>query len=371
MNILVLCLSPGKGGLELYVQRELFWLSNAGYNCYAAVSDGSIFLNNHNESNPVQYVINRTFRYFPLLAARKIARIIKKHEIDVLHMHWAKDLNLAVMAKRLAARNVKLVYTRHMGITRNKNDFYHTFLYKEVNKLIVGTKLLHDEACQYLPLNENSIEQLYIGVPNTPVDQGKYNAIIESSEIRDREFKVGLFGRVEKGKGQEVLVHAVENLIEKGHDVGAAIIGHIMDDEYFLKLKYYIKTRKLNNNVQFFEYMEKPNSIMACFDVIILTTYCETFGLVLVEAMMAGVPVIGTNAGGVPEIIENGVSGILFQPGNSLELAEAMEKLIVDVSYRTRLATAGKERADSLFSEEAHFHKLESILSMEAGQMKS
>lgn len=363
MNILVLCLSTGKGGLELYAQRELRWLRNSGHDCYAAVSRGSIFLEKGSRCVLEYSEIKRSSRLFPFMAAYRVAKIIDRYKIDVLHIHWAKDLNLAVFSKLLSRRDVRLVYTRHMGITRQKKDFYHRFLYRGVNKLIVGTKLVYDEAIRYLPLKENIIEQLYIGVPSVSADHDKYKIIIENSRIRDRKFKIGLFGRIEQGKGQEVLVHAVEDLVERGHDVGAAIIGHIMDDSYFSNLRDHIESSKLSDYIQFFGYMEKPDSIMACFDVIVLTTYCETFGLVLVEAMMAGVSVIGTDAGGVPEIIENGVNGILFKPGSSSELAEAIEKLIVDVSYRSNLASAGKERADLLFSEDTHFHKLETILS--------
>ena len=361
MNILVLCLSSGKGGLELYAQRELRWLHDSGHDCYAAVSEDSIFFEKENKCAIDYCVIKRVARFFPLIAAYQVAKTIDRYRIDVLHIHWAKDLNLAVFAKLFSRRSVRLVYTRHMGITRPKKDFYHRFLYREVDKLIVGTKLLYEEAIEYLPISDNSIEQLYIGVPDVLVSKDRCKEILSNARLENRKFKLGLFGRIEHGKGQHILVDAVSNLNKKGYDVGVAIIGHIMDDEYFSRLKLNIEDNQLGDHVRFLGYMDEPASIMRCFDVIMLTTYCETFGLVLAEAMRAGVAVIGSNAGGVPEIIEDGVSGLLFETGNSAALADAIESLMDD-EYRSRLAVAGKARADFLFSEDGHFRHLESVL---------
>ena len=98
------------------------------------------------------------------------------------------------------------------------------------------------------------------------------------------------------------------------------------------------------------------------FDVVVLLTYCETFGLVLVEAMRAGVAVIGTDAGGVPEIIEHNKTGLLIPPGDTGTLADELVKLYDDADLKSRLARAGKNRADREFNSELHFNKLEQLL---------
>ena len=123
-----------------------------------------------------------------------------------------------------------------------------------------------------------------------------------------------------------------------------------------------IENSKLGSHIQFTGFVTQPARKMACFDLLVLTTYCETFGLVLVEAMRAGVAVIGTNAGGVPEIIEHEKTGLLIPAGNSDALADALSRLYDDVGLRQELALSGKRRADIKFNDEMHFNKLENLL---------
>ena len=92
-----------------------------------------------------------------------------------------------------------------------------------------------------------------------------------------------------------------------------------------------------------------------------LTTDTETFGLVIAEAMRAGTAVIGTNAGGVPEMIKHGDTGLLIEPGDAAGLADAIERLATDPPLRERLAACGKAFADEHFSEPRHFEGLHTI----------
>ena len=97
---------------------------------------------------------------------------------------------------------------------------------------------------------------------------------------------------------------------------------------------------------------------MPCFDAVVLATKCETFGLVLPEAMRAGVAVIGSNCGGVPEIIIHEKTGLLFESENVDDLTAQISNIASDRSFCKKLAKAGKEDADKRFSEEKHFEKL-------------
>jgi len=78
--------------------------------------------------------------------------------------------------------------------------------------------------------------------------------------------------------------------------------------------------------------------------------------------MRSGTCVVGTDCGGVPEIIKHGETGLLFKPDDADDLAEKLQLLIEDKDYRMRLTNAGKLDADDRFSEEQHFDKLQNIL---------
>ena len=358
MKILQICMSQGFGGLELYVLKVAKFLANNNLQ-YKVLTRKNSFLNNKLSENQIlSDSFTSVLYHFPLYSAIKLAKYINVYKIDVLHIHWGNDLFLAVLAKVFSGRKVKLVYTRQMSLTREKNDIYHRFLYRNVDAYLVITKALYTDAVKYLPINKDHIHLLYYGVPIAHEDKKLCEDYIANSALDKNIFKLAIFGRVEKGKGQHLVVEAVKNLKKQGKAVQVAIIGHIMDETYFQDLKESIKKYNLESNVLYLGFHDNPTSIMPCFDVVILATKCETFGLVLPEAMRAGVAVVGSNCGGVPEIIEHEKTGLLFETENVEDLTFQLSKLVNDKDFCSRLASAGKIDADERFSEEKHFNKL-------------
>ncbi|MEJ2392599.1 MAG: glycosyltransferase family 4 protein [Gammaproteobacteria bacterium] len=302
MNILGICLSPGKGGLELYAHRAIRALQLAGHDCHFAIQPGS-FLRQLEWQIPL-IELRPAFRNLPLVTARRLARYIDAHKIDIIHMHWNKDLNLVALAKALSRRKPRLVYTRHMEITRSKLDPYHRILYAQVNRLLVISRFVENQAFRYLPLARDQVSLLYIGVAETmPASDGECNQLIQDDNDRKDKFVIGMIGRIEYGKGQHVLIEAVSLLNNKNSGLQVVMAGPINDGKYFEQLNQQIQDKQLNERVKYLGVSRDPGKLMSCCDVVVLTTYCETFGLTLVEAMRAGTAVIGSRAGGVLEII--------------------------------------------------------------------
>lgn len=301
--------------------------------------------------------LNVMSHHFPLFAALKLARYIRREGIDIIHMHHGKDLFLCVLARVLAGRG-RIVYTRQMALTRAKKDAYHRFLYRNVDRYLVITRTLKQQALQYLPLQSQKVSLLYYGVPDPDSDGSACKEYFAQHGFSAGRFSIAIFGRVEAVKGQHLVVEAVRQLTEQGHDLQAAIIGHVMNKEYFTDLEKTIERHGLTDKVRYAGFHNKPVSIMGCFDVVILATRCETFGLVLPEAMRCGCCVIGSDCGGVPEIIDHEKTGLLFRPDDATDLARQLEKLIQDPPLRQSIAAQGKQDADRRFSDQAHFEHL-------------
>lgn len=362
MKILELCLSDGHGGLELYVDRCVRRFHELDQPCLAVVAPGTLLAQRLAAAGIGYTALKRPPRLFPHLAARRLARLMEREAVDVLHMHWGKDLDLAVQAKRLCRRPVKLVYTRQMALTRPKKDFYHRRLYRQVDRYVVISQRLFEEAARFLPLPRERLRRLYYGVqaPATQ-DEAICSAFLQQAGLAAAGFRIGLFGRIEHGKGQHVLVEALASMVRAGEDVAAVLVGHVMDQTYFDSLMATVREQGLEERVHYFGFHDNPTAVMACLDAVVLTTYAETFGLVLIEAMRAGTAVVGTAAGGVPEIIDDGRTGLLFPPGDAPALAAALGRLVREPGLRERLAQAGKADADTRFDEARHFQDLLAI----------
>ena len=357
MKLVILCLSEGIGGLELYCVREYQALTRQGIECVPLVKQGSLLDQRFIAIGVTPEYLSCSFRKAPLLAAQRLARLIKILKADALHMHWAKDLPLAALAKKIARGSFRLFYTRHMNISRPKQDLFHRFLYRELDALWVITDEMKREAIACIPIDATKIERLYLGVPqpqSAPDQESLFN-----QSFPKKQLNVALFGRIEHAKGQHLLIEAVAALVAQGKEISATLVGHVMDKAYAESQQAYIRARGLDNHIRFIGFLSNPMQSMPEFDVVVLTTIKETFGLVLPEAMRSNVAVIGSNAGGVPEIIDQQQTGLLFTPGDATSLAEALSVYYGDPQLRQTIATRGREKADRLFADESHFEAVE------------
>jgi glycosyltransferase involved in cell wall biosynthesis len=366
MTIAELCLSRDLGGLELYFLRVVERLSRSDAGCVAVVAPGCRIESRLAGRNVDVRRLGVRFRWLPILAARRLARWIDERDVDAIHLHHGKDLPLAVLARKLARRRVRIVYSRQMMLGPKRSP-YHRWLYRHVDAVLVISRQLVRDARRFLPLPPERVHLLYYGVP-APArpDPHACADLRERIGIPPGRFAIGLFGRIERQKGQHLLVEAVALLTRRERDVHAVLFGAPMKPGYLDGLRARIKGLGVEDRVHFYGFHPRPDEVMGCFDCIVLTTYGETFGLVLVEAMRAGVAVVGTAGGGVPEIIEDGATGLLVPEDDPSALADAIERLARDPALRARLAAAGKVSADERFDEERHFEELFAHLEVRA-----
>lgn len=364
MNILELCLSPGLGGLELYVFRCAQALADKHRVTTVLNKNGKLTEHFSQHSNTNAAYLNRSSKHLPLLNARRLAGIIDHENIDAIHMHWGNDLALAALAKRFSGRKPALVYTRQMKITRYKNDAYHRYMYAQMDLMLTITKQLEDEAKRFIPGHDEQITTLYYGV-DAPADwltaedrQQKRNKL----GFAEHDFVIGLLGRLEQGKGQHLLIEALAMAISDELNPKALIVGHEMNPGYRTSLQNLAESRGLDNNIVFMDFVSEPQKLMQLCDCIALTSAEETFGLVLPEAMRCGIAVIGSNRGGVPEIITHQKTGLLFESGDTASLYEQIRHLYTDAEFREQMSHNGKQEADMRFNTEAHFAALEQHL---------
>lgn len=354
-KICELCLSPDLGGLELYMMRASRYL---GDTCISVINEKGK-LKSYYEESPYRFAtLKRRNVLLSWLNARKLARIIDDEEIDVLHLHWTKDLPLSIMAKLLSKRRPKVVQSRHMTMTRFKDDFYHRFLYKNLDMMLAVTQQVKSQIEKFIPSDiRPKTEVLYIGAEQpTVISSDERNERRQQMGL-DKAFTVGIVGRIEEPKGQHIVLEAVKRLHQNGIDAKALIVGHAMDEGYLQKLQ-----NDYADIALFTGFTKEAQTLMQLCDVMVLATENETFGLVLIEAMMCGVCVVASSSGGPLEIVDDGVNGLLFKTFNSGDLAEKLTLLYRDSVFRQAFADAGKVKALNVFESQKQFLELKKVL---------
>jgi glycosyltransferase involved in cell wall biosynthesis len=364
VKIVELCLSPDLGGLELYMYRCCRELQ-AGAEVIPLVCENGRLQQRLQADGLKPQVIVRRNRALPLLAARGLARLIDEKQVDIVHLHWTRDIPLAALAKAFSRRKPMLVSTRQMQITRPKRDPYHDFLYRQIDLNITITETLAEDMRGFLnPDYADRVVPLYYGVaaPREFLSAGARQTLRDELGVGPSTFLVGLIGRIKHYKGQHLLVEAIGKALQQGEDVAALIVGHAMEQEYLAALKRLVQENGWQEHILFLDFVEQPQRLMQACDAVVLTTVEETFGLVLVEAMRAGVAVVGSDRGGVPEIIDHEETGLLFRSTDGDDLFRQLQRLWQNRDFCARLAAAGKEKADRVFDESTHFSALRDLL---------
>ncbi|MBU0631297.1 glycosyltransferase family 4 protein [bacterium] len=362
-NLLELCLSPDLGGLELYMVRSAKALDNDMNVISVINSHGK--LEQYYKDTQFQYkAIKRKTGLLAYSTAKKIAKIIDEHKIDIIHAHWTKDLFVAVLAKDISTCKPRIVQTRNMTMTRFKDDLYHRWLYRNITLMLPVTYQVKEQLERFIPQKiRPKIEVLYMGS-----DKPELLSDAAADELKNKlgfdpkSFNVGMVGRINEAKGQHLLIKAVELLVKKGLHVNAYFVGHPMKESYMQELKHDVKARGIEENIHFLGFMKNPHHFYQICDGIVLASKRETFGLVLIEAMQAGTAVIGSNSGGVVEIIDDEKTGLLFENQSYESLAQKIEKLINDEELKKSVAKAGQEKCQEKFSDEKQFVQLKNIL---------
>jgi L-malate glycosyltransferase len=360
MKILELCLSPSFGGLEIYVCRAVAALSG-DHETVAVTLPGSPI---HDWLQAHGHEV-RTLRTLsprlPLRAAARLAAMFDERRIDLVHVNWGPDLALGALAKRLSRRRPRLVYTRHMLMNRSKRDVYHDFVYGQYDWIMAITRDMEQGLRQHLSSRHtHRIHQLYCGVPapDTWLGDDERAALRDGWGFAQDAFVAGVFSRLEAAKGQHLLLEAMGLLRDRGITVHGLIVGNSMDAGYATRLRQMVDSLGLQRQVAFRDFVDQPQLWIQACDCLVLPTDRETFANIASEAMRAGVAVVSSDRGGMPEMIEHGSSGLLFASGNPAHLAEQLRLLFEDPARRAALAAAGRERADRLFSIERQFPKL-------------
>jgi len=179
---------------------------------------------------------------------------------------------------------------------------------------------------------------------------------IKKTESSDKVTLLSL-GRIAKYKGFEVLVKAVSLAKQKNKNFRVIVAG---SGPYFKELKRLTKQLNLEEYISLFSAVpyEKVRELYFNSDVVLLlSTYPEPFGRVLLEAMTAGKPLIATNTGGIPEAVKHGVNGFLVPPNDPKRTAEALIELIEKEELRKHMGIAGRKILEEKFNPKKSIHK--------------
>jgi D-inositol-3-phosphate glycosyltransferase len=251
-----------------------------------------------------------------------------------------------------------------MQVTLNKKDFYHAFFFNQLDVWITPLEYLRNQILSNTVLNKEKIVKIPLCIDIVSLQ----DRVMEKEQAREmllvpsHDFVVGVIGRIDKQKGQESAIRAIKELKNRDMAVKVLIIGDETHGEqgYLVFLKKLATELGVEQQVLFRPFTSDVVPCFAALDIFIMSSISEPVGMVTVEAMALGIPVIGTNSGGTPELLNNGKAGILYEPNNARGLADKIEGLYLNGNEYNRIRALGKEHSKA-FSHKIQCEMMEDL----------
>ena len=293
-------------------------------------------------------------------------RRLGRDPIDIVHVNSVFALHFAVFPCRL--RRVRLVYHEH-GLPRNwENSLWarsYAPLIRRVDHTIAITETVRQQVLAY-DVEPASVTTVHNGI-DPRISYGNTSREHRPSDAASaQDFTVVQIANFLDWKGHETVIRAVARLRDRVPGARVVFYGQSKDSEYEARLRVLVEDKNLKDAVDFAGYRPDLMQFLDTFDCLVLASRAEPFGLVLLEAMRAGLPVIASNAGGVPEIISNGVNGLLFEPEDFEGLANALARIAQNPEVAARLQREGKKTIVERFSPDAQIAEIQKIFEAEA-----
>ncbi len=271
---------------------------------------------------------------------RRVRQYIQRHDLQVIHTHMSRAHFFGVLL-RVAAR-IPCVATAHNC---------HFQLHWWWNDFVIA----NSEATRAYHIRTNRVPRDRIQTIYCTSDLTRFRTVDPTARadlrqkrgIADRQWVLGIVGEVTSRKGHHVLLEALTLLRRAVPDVQLWIVGRAdRKSRYVRSLRRFVLTQGLAGCVRWCGRQANVPHWMAAMDAVVVPSLVEPLGLVALEAQAAGTPVIVSNVGGLPEIIQDGHNGLVTPVGNPSAIAEAVLRLKSEPAQRQMMVDNGWENID-------------------------
>ncbi len=289
------------------------------------------------------------------VAFQKLLRLLRTQHIDLIHAQLQDSTVLAVAAHKLTG--IPVVVTRHLigddhlggGANRNwrqrmRNDLEKLSVRSGVARVITVSNATRDNYADLTGLPLSRFRTIYNGI-----DLDRFEPAADKTSRRQElglptdGALVTMVGVLRPGKGHEVAIEAARHL------PGAHFL-LVGDGEPEYRARLEDQARLLTHRVHFLGQRMDVAAILSASDIFVLPSDSEALPTVLIEAGASALPVVASHVGGVPEIIEDGITGILIPPQDPQALANAVKRLICDPSLVRRMGDQAYQRVHARFT---------------------
>jgi glycosyltransferase involved in cell wall biosynthesis len=323
-----------------------------------------------NRVNSLLSEIYKNFKQFYLLVckdlilANRLSCFIRDLNIDLVHH------NNNLRSDRVSVLAAALTNVPQICHVRTLTNLFYTekFISRFVNAFIYMSSVIQKAYLNHgIPNKKGTV--IYDGfntVDNSIFDKNKITFLRDEFGIKNGEHLICNIGRIDWWKGQDYFIKAMAKVLKVEPNTKVLIVGPTdsrpENQAFYLKLKNLVEKYKMSNNLIFAGFRSDVQNIMAASDVVVhSSSEPEPFGRVIVEGMLVEKPVVATSAGGVLDIIQDKVTGLLVPLKDAESMAAAILQLLQNPEQAKQIGARARERAKRRFSVEQHVTAVEEI----------
>ncbi len=349
LSILHICPRPSFSGLEAYALAVASDQKQRGCKISFYVLPDSPLLLQCQEQN-FEIILPSDFK-------KQLSAGIQNKKWDLIHLHSTQDLNSILpsflSAKLKSFRLPKLVLQTHILISHSKKDPIHFLKYLFVDEMWCSSLPAKKMLEGFIPISKEKIKIKRYGRDI----QKTLNGFLTRNEARkilgvpDAAIVVGLVSRIDPQKGLKEFLYGSMDLIKKYQQLHLVFIGGRTQDDpkawaYAEELDHFHKAlpQDIQNRIHFKGEMKDSFQYMRGLDLYALPSYKECFALSLLEAQLAELPVLGTDAGGTPDIVIEGQTGYLFEAKSESSAKAALARALESQDLWPEFGRRAKQR---------------------------
>jgi glycosyltransferase involved in cell wall biosynthesis len=339
--------SRGWGGQEVRVFAELEWMRAQGHWVALAAHPESKIAARAQEAGMLFYPLRTHKALLPFEVAR-LAVWIARHRVDVVNTHSSNDGWLAGLAARLAVRPI-LIRSRHIEVDY-PNRFWSGLAFRHLpDHVITTSQRIADRFVAELGLKRERVSCISTGVDLAKYHPGVTGTLRQELGLAPETALVGMISVLRSWKGHITLLDAAGRVLEKAKGPVHFVIAG--DGPGRVELEGRIADSGWGKNITLLGHRADVPNVLASLDVLVLPSYAhEGIPQIILQAQAMARAVVATKVGGIPEVVEDGVTGLLIPPRDATVLAEKIAMLLADPGLRARFGVTARAKIEEKHS---------------------
>jgi len=323
-----LCSSTSWGGLEMNHLRNASWMHQRGHDVTIFCVKGTPLAKETQERGlPVQFIEEHK-KYYDFKKANTLAKLLLELGVTHLLIRSTFDMSIAAAVKRKLGHKIQTSYFMEMQLGVKKTNLLHTLRFRYIDLWSCPLNWLEEQVHTMTKFQNKTV------VIPSGMDLSVFNQTLSKETARKQldlpanKLVFGLIGRFDPQKGQLLLLEAMQKSQNKDYHV--VLLGEPTmheGDDYFQKMEAIIQQNDLQERVHVRPFMKDVTTFFKAVDWFVMATKAETFGMVTIESLACGTPVLGSNAGGTPEILNTAEGGCLFKTLDADDLAKQIDHI--------------------------------------------